>query len=66
MKSTLRAGVALVALASMNAMVLAQDMPTAIGAGEGALNIVAWVGYIERGESDKAYDWVTDFEAKTG
>src|SRR3569623_2663658 len=66
MKSILKAGVGLVALAAMNGMVLAQDMPTASGAGEGAVNIVAWVGYIERGDSDKAYDWVTDFEAKTG
>jgi len=66
MKSTLRAGVAIAAMASMNAMVLAQDMPTAVGPGEGALNIVAWVGYVERGDSDKAYDWVTDFEKQTG
>jgi putative spermidine/putrescine transport system substrate-binding protein len=66
MKSTLRAGVALVAMVSMNSMVLAQEMPTAIGPGEGAVNIVAWVGYVERGDSDKAYDWVTDFETKTG
>ena len=66
MKSILKAGVGLVALAAMNGMVLALDMPTAIGAGEGAVNIVAWVGYIERGDSDKAYDWVTDFEAKPG
>jgi len=33
---------------------------------EGQLDIVAWPGYIERGESDKAYDWVTKFEADTG
>ena len=33
---------------------------------EGQLDIVAWPGYIERGESDKAYDWVTQFEANTG
>ncbi len=33
---------------------------------EGQLDIVAWPGYIERGESDKAYDWVSGFEAKTG
>src|SRR5262245_34174002 len=33
---------------------------------EGALDIVAWPGYIERGESDKSYDWVTEFEAATG
>jgi putative spermidine/putrescine transport system substrate-binding protein len=33
---------------------------------EGSLDIVAWPGYIERGETDKAYDWVTQFETKTG
>jgi putative spermidine/putrescine transport system substrate-binding protein len=33
---------------------------------EGALDIVAWPAYIERGETDKAYDWVTQFEADTG
>ena len=33
---------------------------------EGALSIVAWAGYIERGETDPAYDWVTKFEAETG
>lgn len=37
-----------------------------IGAGEGALNIVAWAGYVERGETDPAFDWVTKFEEKTG
>jgi putative spermidine/putrescine transport system substrate-binding protein len=36
-----------------------------IGAGEGAVSIVAWVGYIERGDNDKNYDWVTKFEADT-
>ncbi|KRW58824.1 putative ABC transporter substrate-binding protein YdcS [Pseudomonas sp. TTU2014-080ASC] len=38
----------------------------AIGAGEGQLNIIAWPGYIERGETDKNYDWVTGFEKQTG
>ncbi len=42
------------------------DMLTSIGQGEGEVAIVAWPGYIERGESDKAYDWVTDFEKETG
>lgn len=37
-----------------------------LGAGEGEVAIVAWAGYIERGESDPAYDWVTKFEADTG
>ncbi len=37
-----------------------------VGQGEGALSIVAWAGYIERGETDKSYDWVTGFEQETG
>ena len=39
---------------------------TEIGEGEGALSIVAWAGYIERGETDAAFDWVTKFEQETG
>jgi len=37
-----------------------------LGSGEGALSIVAWAGYIERGATDKSYDWVTGFEKETG
>lgn len=37
-----------------------------VGDGEGAVSIVAWAGYIERGETDPAYDWVTSFENETG
>lgn len=33
---------------------------------EGELSIVAWPGYIERGETDKNYDWVSGFEKDTG
>jgi putative spermidine/putrescine transport system substrate-binding protein len=33
---------------------------------EGQLDIVAWPGYIERGQEDPNYDWVTQFEAQTG
>jgi putative spermidine/putrescine transport system substrate-binding protein len=33
---------------------------------EGELEMIAWPGYIERGDSDKAYDWVTPFERDTG
>jgi putative spermidine/putrescine transport system substrate-binding protein len=32
---------------------------------EGQVDIVAWPGYIERGDTDAAYDWVKAFEAKT-
>ncbi len=38
----------------------------AVGAGEGEVSIVAWAGYIERGETDKNYDWVTSFEKESG
>lgn len=37
-----------------------------IGKGEGFVDIVAWPGYIERGATAKEFDWVTDFEKKTG
>jgi putative spermidine/putrescine transport system substrate-binding protein len=43
-----------------------EGMLTEIGAGEGEVAIVAWPGYIERGETDPAYDWVTAFEEETG
>ena len=33
---------------------------------EGELSIIAWPGYIERGETDKNYDWVSSFEKDTG
>ncbi len=42
------------------------DLPTEVGEGEGALNIVAWPGYIEDGSTDENYDWVTGFEEETG
>jgi putative spermidine/putrescine transport system substrate-binding protein len=35
-------------------------------AGEGQVDIVAWPGYIERGETNPDYDWVTAFEEETG
>lgn len=41
-------------------------MMTEVGEGEGEVSIVAWAGYIERGETDPAFDWVTQFEADTG
>ena len=35
------------------------SVPGALGANEGALNLVAWAGYVEQ-------DWVTPFETETG
>ncbi len=46
--------------------------PTAlasVGPGEGALNLVAWTGYVvggTGGEQVQGYDWVTPFETATG
>ncbi|MFZ9705993.1 MAG: ABC transporter substrate-binding protein [Ilumatobacteraceae bacterium] len=37
-----------------------------LGEGEGAVNLVAWAGYVEDGSTDPNVDWVSDFEAETG
>jgi putative spermidine/putrescine transport system substrate-binding protein len=55
----------LLAVSAMGGMAVAQDMKKELGKGEGQVNIVAWAGYIENGATDKAYDWVTDFEKAT-
>jgi putative spermidine/putrescine transport system substrate-binding protein len=57
--------VSLTALAAVTSIAVAQEMKTEIGPGEGQVDIVAWAGYIERGQTDKNFDWVTEFEAKT-
>jgi putative spermidine/putrescine transport system substrate-binding protein len=44
----------------------AAEMLKKIGKGEGQVDIVAWPGYIERGETDANFDWVTSFEKNTG
>ena len=56
----------LAALVAVAGLATAQEMKKDIGPGEGEVDIVAWPGYIERGESDKNYDWVTGFEKETG
>ena len=66
MKSFLRTCTALSVVVSFTTLSIAQEPLKAVGEGEGALSIVAWAGYIERGETDKAYDWVSQFEKDTG
>ncbi|MDX0699804.1 extracellular solute-binding protein [Sinorhizobium medicae] len=66
MKQILKSCTALTLSMALVAPAFAQEPPKELGPGEGALSIVAWAGYIERGETDKNYDWVTDFESKTG
>ena len=51
---------------SFSGQAIAADMLKELGKGEGQVSIIAWPGYIERGETDKAYDWVTEFEKATG
>ena len=53
-------------LLPLGAVTAQGDMMTEIGEGEGALDIIAWPGYIERGDTDPAFDWVTSFEEATG
>jgi putative spermidine/putrescine transport system substrate-binding protein len=45
------------------------SLPTSVGDGEGALNLVAWAGYVvggTGGEQVEGYDWVSPFETATG
>src|SRR3954454_24341384 len=44
------------------------DVPVqkSVGAGEGALNIIAWAGYAEDGSNDPKVDWVHPFEQQSG
>ena len=62
LKNTL---ISLLAVTAAGGMAFAQELKKEVGAGEGQVNIVAWAGYIENGATDKAFDWVTDFEKKT-
>ena len=41
-------------------------MQQSVGAGEGELDLVNWVGYAEDGSNDKSVDWVHPFEKATG
>lgn len=63
-----RSGASFIALAAALSLVAQATAAqvTAIGEPEGAVSIVAWPGYIERGETDPAFDWVTKFEEATG
>jgi putative spermidine/putrescine transport system substrate-binding protein len=60
------ARVAAVALLAAQTTLPAYAEMTSVGPGEGEVDIVAWPGYIERGETDPGYDWVTSFEKDTG
>jgi putative spermidine/putrescine transport system substrate-binding protein len=43
------------------------SLPTELGSTQGqTINVLAWPGYVENGSTDKAVDWVTDFQTETG
>ena len=58
MKAVHTALVAAAAAAFATTAVAQQTMQPrkALGKGEGQVDIVAWIGYIERGETDKNFD----------
>jgi putative spermidine/putrescine transport system substrate-binding protein len=66
MRRTFHCAVAALAAASIPAASFSQEMMSEIGEGEGEVSIVAWAGYIERGDTDPNFDWVTSFEEETG
>jgi len=37
-----------------------------VGDGEGQVNLIAWAGYVESGQTDPKVDWVTPFTQETG
>ncbi|ASM72170.1 MULTISPECIES: ABC transporter substrate-binding protein [Roseobacteraceae] len=66
MKTVLNSGTAMVLALTLAGQASAQTMLTELGEAEGQVNIVAWPGYLERGETNPSFDWITGFEEKTG
>ncbi|WP_295513053.1 ABC transporter substrate-binding protein [Sulfitobacter sp.] len=65
MKNALKSSVAILLGLTFASQTLAQTMVTELGQGEGQVNIVAWPGYLERGETSPDFDWITSFEEAT-
>ncbi len=66
MKSVLKSSTSLLLGCMIAGQAVAQTMVTEIGAAEGQVNILAWPGYLERGETAPEFDWITGFEEATG
>ena len=63
------AAIAVSACSSGSSGTPAPSLPSSVGDGEGALNLVAWSGNVvggTGGEQVEGYDWVTPFETATG
>ncbi|MBW8640444.1 ABC transporter substrate-binding protein [Hoeflea sp. WL0058] len=66
MKKRMKLGILIAASTALTTHHAFGDMLTEVGPAEGQVSIVAWPGYIERGETDPAFDWVTKFEETSG
>ncbi|GKX33769.1 MAG: spermidine/putrescine ABC transporter substrate-binding protein [Rhizobiaceae bacterium MnEN-MB40S] len=66
MKKRMKLGILIAASTALTTHHAFGDMLTEVGPAEGQVSIVAWPGYIERGETDPAFDWVTKFEESSG
>jgi putative spermidine/putrescine transport system substrate-binding protein len=66
MTKALKFGLAVILSSQLVTAAAGADMLKEVGPSEGQVNIVAWPGYIERGETDKNFDWVTKFEKASG
>ena len=64
--SALLATVLVIAGCGGSQQTTSSNLPGSIGKGEGALNLIAWTGYVESGKTDPKVDWVTPFESQTG
>ena len=65
MKTLLKTTTAFTLAVTVISQPVAAQMATKLGVGEGQLNIVAWPGYIERGETVESFDWVSGFVEAT-
>jgi putative spermidine/putrescine transport system substrate-binding protein len=66
MRHLLKSSTALLLGLTIAGSAVAQTMVTEIGEAEGQVNILAWPGYLERGETMAEFDWITGFEEATG
>jgi putative spermidine/putrescine transport system substrate-binding protein len=72
----IRGGFALLAVVLLVATACAKGTSTtgssgpkvwsSVGQGEGSLNLIAWPGYVESGQNDPKFDWVTPFQQASG
>ncbi len=64
----LLSAVALVAAAcsSGSTATPAPSLISSLGAGEGEVTVLNWPGYVEKGQTDPAYDWISAFEKESG